>query len=1024
MAKKTGKKDLDTDLNLEELDFEDIDFEAEGMDLDDRNPSKSAVAKELSREAGKGFLSSLATKTAEKALPDSYTENYAELRDFADITKETFEKNASKLNKSVYRLGLEVKKVLPFQIKALNSYLEKQREEFDSFKQQTEEELRASSIQSNIASIFDKQLEVQQALEAKRSAEEDVDRRERIVSNKLSLSSLSNIDANTANHTAFTLQVSKEYYRKSLELQFKSYFIQADMLKTMRDYYKGFSLQFESIEKNTALPEFVKLQKTERLAEILRDQALEAITVRAFDKNKYLSKVKERMTKVVDNAISSVTDKIDDLSSNLSMINSTSEGGGGGLSMIAATLSNLLGGTIGEKLADKVSPKIKDKIKDNKYINTGANYLSMLANSPSTLFAALRDKVTKGKEEYADEGGPTRFLASKMFGGLDSLLEVTKTDSVLTDVKKASLLTHNKPAIFDNNAHRSITEVIPMYLSRILKENTDLSAMYRLTNSSVVGRYQGSSPLLYDYSNRKLTIASDIKANIEKDLLSTDAKKGKVASSVTAMLSSANKSVLEGKDKDYKKTSALLSDTKSSKLLSDYILKASNVEGIDFTYDTIIKDVVENKAPLELQELVSKNPKLLNLLNILHRNRPAGKTKEYIEATLTDVTQIYPTTSVKELFKSASRLAGKKTYNIVDTKVASILSKNFTAAIYKDNKDITVDSIVSGNFLRFFDGTDLNNTSVKNAIRIFVSECGIISASNDIQRISGLELSLGILNNSLREQLDVNPDIYQSIFDKYGSEILTTGELDPDMLIRRTLTRSDNKEEVDIETIRSIVKTKTSDADKIKERTIKETILDKSVSYTSSILNEIRSSDNIFDTIRVISREGMKAATTIKSFTSKSVDNLSKSINTSLEELGKLSDTAIKATVSTYTSKINQSINEVNKIIQSEKEHYELSLKNIEEISNVASDVIVEQSTIESIEKQKAKLTTAFERKNKALSVVKSTLEAQYKVLKNIEGNPNLSTVEIASKVKEALITTRDTLDKLVNGTGVSIATN
>ncbi|MBZ5782096.1 hypothetical protein, partial [Klebsiella aerogenes] len=90
--------------------------------------------------------------------------------------------------------------------------------------------------------------------------------------------------------------------------------------------------------------------------------------------------------------------------------------------------------------------------------------------------------------------------ASKMFGGLNELLGVTDPGAVNYKVQGASALNHNKPAIFDNKVHRSITEVIPMYLSKILKENTDLRMMYSHVNQGKMrGMQIGSQELHYDY---------------------------------------------------------------------------------------------------------------------------------------------------------------------------------------------------------------------------------------------------------------------------------------------------------------------------------------------------------------------------------------------------------------------------------------------------------------------------------------------------------------------------------------------
>jgi len=275
--KKTGKNKIDGDLDLNGLgDDDELNFdEMDDINSDSRKPSATEVSKELAKEASKGFLDTLIKKSASKALPEEYEHNYYTALEYGDFAKETFDTGKSKINRSLYRLGKEVKKILPFQSKLLEKYLGEYETDVEEFKSQTEEETREVGIQSNVSAIFDKQLEIQKAIEVKRSSEQEVDKKERLTYNKFNLDLLTSIDNNLANQTAFTLQVNKEYYRKSLELQYKSYFIQADMLKTMRDYYKGFSIQFDNIAKNTGLPDFVKLKSTESLREIMRAQFIQ-----------------------------------------------------------------------------------------------------------------------------------------------------------------------------------------------------------------------------------------------------------------------------------------------------------------------------------------------------------------------------------------------------------------------------------------------------------------------------------------------------------------------------------------------------------------------------------------------------------------------------------------------------------------------------------------------------------------------------------------------------------------------------
>ena len=276
--KVTGKVDTDLDFDdLADLGEGGMDF---GDDLEDgpaREPNKSKVAKELAKDAGSGFFEALIKKTTKDALPAQYDASHYDAMDIYNFTSEVVDRNKEKLGKSMFKLGKEVKRILPFKLSMLDKYLEGQEANYEAYKQQSEEEVRNAGIQSELSSIFDKHLDVQKAFEARRDAKDDVDKKEQLVQSKMSTDIMTSIDTNIARQTAFTIEISKQFYRKSLEIQFKSYFVQADMLRTMRDHYKGFSIQFSNIEKNTGLPEFVKLKNTERLQDILRTQATQSV---------------------------------------------------------------------------------------------------------------------------------------------------------------------------------------------------------------------------------------------------------------------------------------------------------------------------------------------------------------------------------------------------------------------------------------------------------------------------------------------------------------------------------------------------------------------------------------------------------------------------------------------------------------------------------------------------------------------------------------------------------------------------
>lgn len=791
MKKKSGNKNLDNDLDFGDLD----DLEADGgmdfgdledVDMSSRKPSTSEIAKEMAKEAGQGFLDSTARKAAEKALPDSYKDNYYAAVEYADFAKETFQASKGKINKSLYNLGKEVKKILPFQSKMLDGFLQKYESDFEAFKSQTEEQIREGSIQSNLSSIFDKQLEITKAIESKRSAEDQADRKQNLAISKVNLDVLTSIDNNLSNQTAFTLQISKEYYRKSLELQYKSYFVQADMLKDMRDYYKGFSIQFEEIKKNTALPDFVKLQTSERVSELMRTQFIQNTYKQLFSNSEYMQNVKKRMTNIINEKISSITDNVDNVTDALSGINQAGEMSGGGGRVLGGIMSGMGGGILGEKAGNWLGDKLGTKTKDNKYVKAGGNYLNMMANSPRTFFSMLRGKTQSAKENYQDEGTPLRFLASKLLGGADELLSATDPNMQRFDVKKKNILDHNKPAIFDNKVHRSITEVIPMYLAKILSENTNLRLMYKTVNLGKLKNFSDKEEQVYNYVDRKLSTKAEFRAAVDQSVFKDTGKESK---KITSAADNINSLALSSVDKKTDKEAyKILSNKGNQKSFQEFMSMASTkIDAKDFNYDNVVTNIDKDPG---LKAIVEKNPKLKQYVETL-QSLNLSKKNSNLNERVKDSRRIYPTLGVIELFREASRLVGSKTLNNVKGDAANLISKALVAYMHGRNKPITLSSICDATCFAFIPEKD--KSVCFPYLEVFIPQCRQIQAEDDTYKNSQITLFISMVNESLFNSFEFNPDTFQTLHD-YDSDLQDSGQLGITNLVEGKLGK-DNKDE-------------------------------------------------------------------------------------------------------------------------------------------------------------------------------------------------------------------------------------
>ena len=948
--KSKSKNDMDfgdlDDLGDLEMDF-DIDSE---LGSDDREPSRTGVAKKLAREAGEGFMESLIKETTKRSLPEEYTTNYYAAVDLADFGRNVFEENKQRINKSGYRFAKEVKKALPFKVGLLDKYIEKVSGDFEEQRQQSEAEMRTASIQSELSSIFDKQLEVTKAIEAQGQAREEVERKENIGQQKLMLDVLSRLDNNVANQTAFTLQITREYYRKSLEVQFKSYFVQADTLREIRDNFKAFSIQFSSIEKNTSLPEFVKLKNTERFQDLMRDNLTQTVYKELFSNSKYLSNIKKKMGNMVSEKINSFTDSVDEMTDMLSMVNDGTGGGMGTLNTMASIASSMFGSTLGEKISEKLSPKIKAKIKDNKLINTGANYLNILGTSPSSFFQTMREKAAKAEQGYEDESSPGRWMMSKMLGGARGLLETTTEDPLKADIKQLGYLDHKEPAIFDNRVHRSITEEIPMYLARILQKNTDLTSMFAKVNGV---DSPNSGLLMYDFGERKLSDEETIRDNIQKKVFSDKSGFSRSKTTGAVILDKAKKNVknMDLNSVEKLRMERLLGDKKGQASLTNYLEKARKDHNVDYSYEGLFVNYKENQT---LQSLVDKDPKLKNMLEALESQKSLDKHD--INTRLKDLQQEYPIEAVKRLFSESSKLAGRQIVTQISDKTANVFAKAFSAFILRRSQDVSPTNIADGTAFMFIKKAQADDKT-KDAIAVLLADVSSILRGDDQLLDTSLNLLTALMSTALKSNIDIDPAAYQSLAEMYPS-MVKTGKLSIEQLAEGKFSEKGDQDYMPYEEVMAMRKVGNQELQEKRVSTVIDRFIDRSVTSisqaTSAAAQAVKATNGnpaAIAELAVASVRNIKSSVTETA--NKSIKKLSDQFGEIEKRFNTVAPQTVASTVNWMTEKTANIINTIDETIalkEREIEERAMSLERVsQEVGTVLNSEVAEKAMVMSL---------------------------------------------------------------------------
>ena len=1002
VMKKTEKDTkLKDDINLDDLDDlgldDDIDFgDLEDID-NDREAVEPSISKELLKETSKGFLEGVIKKGAEKSLPDDITNNYQSAIDYTDFIKQTYDTEKTKLNKSLYRLARETTKTLPIQSKLINKYLEKKEAEYTSYKEKSEEEFRQTGITSSLSSIFDKQLDIQTDLLARQEARREVETKERLSTNKLNLNTLSSIDSNLSTQTAFTLQISKEYYRTSLELQYKGYYLQADMLKTMRDYYKSYSVQLDSVIKNTGLPDIVKTRTSENLIESLKAKGTEELYKSIFNETDFVNNLKKRISSSISNTVSNITDKMDMLSDSLSSVNDISEMGGKGSTI--PILGNMLGSGVGGLLGNKLIPKkIQNKIKNNKYMQSTGNYLNILNNSPSSFFANIREKIQDKAIQSEQDGTLSGSLKNTGYSILNNLMGITREDNPDLKINPSNILTASSPAIFDNKVHRSITEVIPLYLSNIHSELYNIKGMYQVANKGILGNYKLTEPKMYDYATRKLVTKDEFIANAEKNVFGKLNKKQNKVDQATSKLRTT--AIFNLKDKtNFKSNKKTLTDLKTNKDFNSYVNKASQVMGVNLTIDELLN---YEKYP-ELKEIVTINPKLRNYIEVLkiaevHKSDIA---RDQVE----DIVKSYPTTAVKLLFEKSYELANDTPFKYkIDEKNLLLIAKALSNYIYVNNS-LTYKSLLTGKAFSYIPKDEFE--PLQQYIQVLVTAISTIDKSNDISKITTIEVIIANVNKSLRGNFEISPNVLRKLYD-YSPDLVPDGKMSIERMTEQKLGSIAPTEYIDsddlksisvykkpIIDVKSIVTTSITDAIKTKVKTTK---LNEIVQSYKSDLDKAKGVSGVIDsTNKLMTNIYEESKQSIKSKLGSSLSYF-KEVEKSIASFKEQSTTEAKIklvkTITEFETRLDKSIHE----LKNETKELRTNLYNV---VDTLEDNIDSSEGISKIREKQEKFIKTKEIEIDFLYKIKDKVTDLR--LKVTEIDVNLDTKNVASKIKTIL---------------------
>jgi hypothetical protein len=560
--------DVDFD---DDLDIPDFDFDAEMGGEDDRTPVQQATTGFLTGVKDTALSTSFQRKVIRDSLPRGYSKAYDDALGAVDLGKELYDTAAESLApaKSAFKkLGRTIAEKaegkLPDKIVNRIKKLSEEEERRSSFNE-SREDLEIASL---LTDVFGEQVKRDEQYRVDEQSERLVADAKEDARFKTSAEMLSSMRAGIERMVGYQDTVTAGYHRKSLELQYRQLFVAREQYSLLEGYVKETYTQLSSIVKNTALPDFVKMKTSESLREMMRERTVGRITESLSD---YTRNIQGKIKDSIPNKVKSVGSSISEgFQSSMDMSEqmgdapiSGAEIGGSIVGGIATdTFGGRLGSWVGGKLRNndtvrKVGSSLeyysdnkmelmreqvkniidKSELEDGDIFIKGRKEPSLLANLIA--LGHYKDAITgQTIKDVYDINGPVVDREGNIVLSEDDMMEgplETSRDragiidkgksalkygvgSFLKDiipdyqheaiVHKDSLTLAEEVAPYTALTDRTITEIIPGLLGRILRE----TEMIRTGNDETEiisynfekGKFERESELQKDILNRIL----------------------------------------------------------------------------------------------------------------------------------------------------------------------------------------------------------------------------------------------------------------------------------------------------------------------------------------------------------------------------------------------------------------------------------------------------------------------------------------------------------------------------------------
>jgi hypothetical protein len=309
-SKKTIKDGLSFGSDLDDLSLDSFDFGSPKS----KNESKRRPITKIAFGAAKGMGRALTSESTirnviAKALPPGYSAVVDAAYDVSAGAKELYHSAADEWQKMEPDARRLVQKITPRTSRVLPKKLQDKLKNFaeggrSSYQVENPDEAVLRRVMGELEGVSMQERTQERAEDQARDAiRGQMDGKRHRQSQRV----LASIDARLAQINAFNDQAFARYQKRSLEVQYRSFFVQRDMLKVQMQASQDMREAMRALVHNTALPDMDKLTNSDRVRQGIRQgiRGAAGLGVNKFINN-YFGDAKKRLKNHIGGVMSGV----------------------------------------------------------------------------------------------------------------------------------------------------------------------------------------------------------------------------------------------------------------------------------------------------------------------------------------------------------------------------------------------------------------------------------------------------------------------------------------------------------------------------------------------------------------------------------------------------------------------------------------------------------------------------------------------------------------------------------------------